>query len=342
VKQRLLSTGAVLFLLTRAAAAAAGGDAPTVEEIKAAEGDFNRGREAYKAGSYSEAAEYFESADAHAPNDKVIELAIRAREKSGPENLDRAATLAGLALERYPTNDAIKKLAAPLIERAKPQLLAVTIECNEPCSLLDGTRIVHGAPATRRVVYLNPGDHTIRAAWSDDRTDSKNVSGKAGESAALQFMAPPMPKKEEAPPPPAPTTNTGANPMADQGKPSEAKPFSPIVFWSGLGATVLLGGITTWSGIDTINNPGKDKVRSHCNPTPQPDCQSLYDQGRSAQTRTNVLIGATSVVGVATAVIGAFFTDWGGGKEGAAASTAKVSPFVGYQNGPALGAVGRF
>src|SRR6185312_17081620 len=72
-------------------------ESPSVEDVKAAEGDFSRGREAYKTGNYVEAAEYFESADGHAPNERVLELAITSRERAG--NLDRAATLAQYGLE---------------------------------------------------------------------------------------------------------------------------------------------------------------------------------------------------------------------------------------------------
>ena len=149
-----------------------GASAPSVDEIKAAEADFNRGREAYKGGSYAEAAEYFESADGHAPNERVLELAIEARNKAG--NADRAATLAELGLETYPNSDRLRKVAAPLVERGRAQLVQVTIDCSEACSLADGTRLVHGSPAKRRIVFLTPGDHSIGASWSDDRAATKS------------------------------------------------------------------------------------------------------------------------------------------------------------------------
>ena len=69
----------------------------------------------------------------------------------------------------------------------------------------------------------------------------------------------------------------------------------------------------------------------------QPNCNSLYNQGLDAQTRTNILIGATSVVGAATAVVGIFFTDWSGKKS---ESSAAVVPWVSYASGPAAGAMG--
>jgi hypothetical protein len=320
---------AVVVVLGLAKGAAA--SEPTVDDIKAAEADFTRGREAYKAGEFVEAAEHFESADGHAPNDKVLELAISARDKAG--NVDRAATLAQLGLETYPNSERIKKVAAPLVDKGHAELLQVTVECDQPCTLLDGTRLVHGAPAVRRTVFLTPGDHSIRAGWSDERSLSQNVSGAAGESSAVTFTAPPVPKKEAAA-----VAAAGAG-GEDTGVESSTRVLPPVYFLIGAGATAVLGGVTIWSGIDAQNNPGPDTVRDACFNN-QPNCTSLYNQGRDAQTRTNILIGATSVVGVATAVVGIFFTDWNGKKK--AESSASITPWVSYGSGPAAGAMGRF
>jgi hypothetical protein len=65
----------------------------------------------------------------------------------------------------------------------------------------------------------------------------------------------------------------------------------------------VLAGVTVWSGIDT------NKARTNFNAHPT---QAGLDAGQGKQTRTNVLLGATAVVGVATAVVGLFATDWHG------------------------------
>jgi hypothetical protein len=325
-----LAVGAIFCCVGFARVAAA--TEPSVDDIKAAEAEFNRGRESYRAGEFVEAAEHFESADGHAPNDKVLELAISARDKAGNE--DRAATLAQLGLETYPNSERLKKVAAPLVDKARAELVQVTIECSEACTLLDGTRIVHGVPAERRIIFLTPGDHTMRAGWSDERTLSQNVTGAAGESSSLTFTAPPVPKKE---------TPLGASAGAtgqDLGAgPSPLRVLNPLYFYIGAGATAVLGGVTIWSGIDTVNNPGKDKVRDACQ-RGLTSCDSLYNQGKSAELRTNLLIGATSLVGAATAVVGIFFTDWNGKKK--TDETATIVPWVSYDAGPAAGAMGRF
>lgn len=335
MKHRLAFIGAVLFGGTLSVCASAAGDAPSVEEVKAAESDFNKGREAYKAGNYNEAAEYFESADGHASNERVIELAINARDKAG--HLDRAATLSELALELYPNAARIKKAAVPIVERAKAELFTVVVSCDEACNLLDGTRLVHGDAATRRVVFLTPGDHEIRASWSDDRVVSQQITGKASDTANLEFKAPPIPKKEEAAVAPSQTTTT---PGPDQGVQEKPHGLPPVVFFVGVGATVVLGGLTVWSGIDTVKNPGTDAVRNACLSPTRANCDALYNQGKSHELRTNVFIAATSVVGAATAVIGGFFTNWSGKKPDS--DSASITPWVSYGDGPAVGAVGRF
>ncbi|HEY6080158.1 MAG TPA: hypothetical protein VIW29_15195, partial [Polyangiaceae bacterium] len=73
----------------------------------------------------------------------------------------------------------------------------------------------------------------------------------------------------------------------------------------------------------------------------------LYQQGRDNQKRTNILIGVTAGVGVATAAIGIFFTDWSGGKSASKAAAQptrprlNVSPWASLDGG-GLQAVGRF
>ena len=51
--------------------------------------------------------------------------------------------------------------------------------------------------------------------------------------------------------------------------------------------------------------------------TQSTSCQKLYDTAKTrldaasgAETRTNVLLASSLVVGAATAIIGIFFTDW--------------------------------
>jgi hypothetical protein len=113
--------------------------------------------------------------------------------------------------------------------------------------------------------------------------------------------------------------------------------------------TAAAGAASIWSGVDTLSNPGEDKVRRECAPG---DTQcDLYQQGLSNQRRTNVLIGVTAGLGVGTILIGALFTDWSG-KSTAQGTLVKVSkkraaglslePWAEVGGGAVLGAQGRF
>lgn len=325
------------------------GSEPTPAQVRTAAEAFDRGREAYKTEDYVEAAEQFESADANAPSAAALELAIRSRDKAG--QLDRAATLAALALARHPDDPNIQKIAPPIVERAKSELFELDLKCDQACEVTVAGKLAPGGRATNRTLFLISGHYNVRAGWSEDRSASKSVDASRGEVGSLEFTAP-----ELAPPPPpvvAPVTPPPSEKPADEGAQNASGKLPPTVFWVGAGLTAVLAGTTVWSGIDTKNNPGADAVRDACKTVDSSgahseECNSLYDQGRGKQTRTNVLLGVTAGVGVATAVVAAFFTDWSGSKKSEAeAAKAKpkgfsVQPWVAVGSGASVGALGRF
>ena len=85
---RYLSSVAVVALVL-AAPAVAYAQEPTPAQIRAAAEAFDRGREAYEAEQYRDAAEQFERADSNAPSNAALEYALRSRDQAG--NGDRAA-----------------------------------------------------------------------------------------------------------------------------------------------------------------------------------------------------------------------------------------------------------
>ena len=100
--------------------------------------------------------------------------------------------------------------------------------------------------------------------------------GEPPPSAEVAPAAEPAPVAEAPPPAPAPPP---PRPIAAE------KPLGPAVFFTGVGLTVVGAGATAVSAIDA----------SH---------------GTGGSGRTYALLGATGGVAVATAVIGAFFTQW--------------------------------
>jgi hypothetical protein len=114
-----------------------------------------------------------------------------------------------------------------------------------------------------------------------------------------------------------------------------------MVFYIGLATTAVLGGVTTWSGIDTLNNPGTDAIDT-CKKTPNCEPAPLVQEGIDHQKRTNVLLAVTSVVGVTTGVIALFFTNWGEDSAPTEKKDARILPVLGLSDGVTIGAVGRF
>jgi hypothetical protein len=175
------------------------------------------------------------------------------------------------------------------------------------------------------------------------------VKATKGGSSKVSFKAPAEKSAEPVPTTPATTAQAGPDePPPD--KPMEPPPleqssgWSPVVFWIGTGLTVAAGAATAWSGIDTQNNPGADRVREEC--AGQGESCDLYQEGLDKQRRTNILAGVTAGVGVVTILIGLFATDWGGSEKSAGTRPAPkrggVEPWVGIGQGAALGAQGRF
>lgn len=318
---------------------------PTPAQVRVAAEAFDKGREAYKAEDYVEAAEQFEKADSNARSQAAIELAIRARDKAG--ELDRAATLASLALKRHPGDENLSKIAADLSKRASATLFELTALCDTPCDLTVRGKIVHGGPEAERVLFVQPGALTVRAGWGDNRSDSKQVQAEAGGKGEVSFVAPATPAaKSMAEEPQEPVVASPAAPPRDAGADQKSSGWSPTVFYVGAGLTAVLGGITVWSGIDTVNNPGADRVKEECGT--QGESCPLYQEGLSHQRRTNVLIGVTAGVGVGTLLIGILATDWSGGKKPTEETTARrsrprvaVAPWASFDGG-GLQAVGRF
>ncbi|MCC6214319.1 MAG: hypothetical protein IT376_05590 [Polyangiaceae bacterium] len=286
---------------------------PSKDDLAAAAEEFDLGRKAFKAEEFVEAAEHFEKADSRAPAVTALENAIRSRDKAG--QLERAATLAALGLARHPGEASFEKVARAVLARAEKELHRVQVRCDSPCDLVLDNKLVHGAAATSRELWLQPGAHNVRAEWSEGRTAAQPVEAKKAGSSELAFTAPPIPEKPAREPSPTEAKPSAARPAA--GEPSRSRRdagdagggLPPGVFWAGVGLTVVAGGITAWSGIDTQNDPGADTVRERCAGLGT-NCPE-YQRGVEKQDRTNLLAIVTGGVGALTLVIGLFATDWG-------------------------------
>jgi hypothetical protein len=331
-------------------------------KLKAASESFEAGAKAFKDGRYEEAAAHFESADEAVPSAKALRLAMRSRREA--KQTSRAATLAALALERYPDDPETKTFASDVALELSGKLHRLDISCVSPCVLsstgADGrSRVAHGTPNTRWTLYVEPGYPTVAASFvvGDLQAPEQKVAAKAGGSSTLRFVpeggasgpttGPSQPTTKTSPEPggrgegtpPTPTSSgaddddaTEDDATASVDSASSGSGLSPVFFFVGLAATAGLGGVTVWSGIDTQNNPGPDAVREACAGLGT-DCPA-YQDGQAKELRTNVLIGATAGAAVLTTAVGLFLTDWGGSST-PSADAARTRVWVDVIGGPA-------
>jgi hypothetical protein len=335
----------VLADLTTSGIAAAAGP-PDAERLKIAAEEFDAGRRAFKVKDFENAAVHFENADRDAPSPEALQSAMRARKEAG--QVARAATLGAWGVARHPNDKTFNDYAKPLLADADKTLHKVSIGCQPDCTVVVDNKVMPFPESANATVYLDPGPHAIVATWSNNRHRNADVAAVAGGNSKLVFNAA-SPDKSASPDTPSGSHDTnasGTEPQGDRGADDDKKGgLPPMAFYIGLATTAVLGGVTTWSGIDTLNNPGTAKIdecKAQAMAGVSCDWQALQQEGLAHQTRTNVLLGVTSVVAVTTGVIALFFTNWGGDTPQAEKKDARIMPVVGVSNGVTIGAVGRF
>ncbi|EYF02420.1 hypothetical protein [Chondromyces apiculatus] len=362
VRVSAMAALAAAFLATAGVSAAPDapqtGQAPDAAQVRRAAAAFDAGVAAFKERELELAASRFEEADAAVPSPQALRQAIRARQEAGQGS--RAATLAALAIQRYPADEATSKLANEVLAAFGPSLHKLSVSCAPPCVVAVGSRAIHGEATTRWVVYLDPQPTTLSASFLGGSSRQVEVDAKAGGSSELRLEpeagAPSTGGGLPGPSGGAGSVGTGAktSPGTDGERPARGAPavdvaatepskrggLPPFVFFGGVAATAVLGGVTIWSGIDTLNNPGEDAVRAGC--VGQGTGCALYQEALGKETRTNVLLGVTAGVGVLT-VVSALFTDWGSSGRGASTGRRRVEPIVtATGRGGFLGAQGTF
>ena len=323
-----------LLAVSNAAAAPPPEEPPSADRLKSAAEEYDRGRRAFLAEDFEGAAVHFESAFRDAPRAETVRLAIRARRKA--KQLGRAATLAAIAQQRYPNDPQTAQLAKETLDEAGPALHEYNVECNADCAIAADGRVVSQSDAQKHRIFLEPGPHELGVSFKTGGV-ARHIDAKKAGKETLTFEAPPPPA-----PPPAVVTPVGP-PLTTATPPPKEKPLSPVVFFVAAGVTVALGAATIVSGIDAKNNPGVDAVRSAC--AGKDESCPEYQAGKSAETRTNVLLGATIGVAAITGVIGVFFTQWSSSPKSAPATGGVTGLRFGaapLPGGGSFGAVGRF
>ncbi len=322
-------------------------DEPSSADVRKAASQYDIGRERFRAGAYTEAAERFEAADAYAPSAPALRLAMAARKEAG--HIERAATHAALAVERHPNDVELLEEAQAILSEVESELAKVHVSCDLPCELVLDERLVHGQAAQLRTLYAKPGTIVLRAGWSEERSDSERVHVTLDGLNEVSFVAPPL-----APQPPVEPTEQDFENL-DEEEPAleqQRKGWKPGVFWAGLALTGVGVGSTVGLGLNALNNPGADAVREECRKGD--DSCETFKKGQRNQRYVNVAVGTTIGVGVLTLVTGIWLTDWGGGKDKKEAledekpgwdegwGALHLRPLLSIDRGAVVGATGTF
>lgn len=265
---------------------------------------FEEGQRAFEAGDYRRAAAAFESAYRLKPHHAPLWNAGRSWDKAG--DAVNAANFYSRFLAAAPAGARERDQATERLRDIAQKVGRLDIQVSDPKSVkLDGE-----LPAATSV-YVAPGDHVVEGNAPSGEAVRRTVTVGAGQVLSVALESAPV-----APPPP-PTRVAAPEPTRPTGEePSRGfhLPWPVVVVGGAL--TVVAGGLATWSGLSTLSQ------RDAFDSTPS---QDKLDDGKSAQLRTNVLIGTTVGLAVLTGVA-AIFVDWRGSTSTTGAQASPSQP----------------
>jgi hypothetical protein len=269
---------------------------------------YDRGTQASARGDAKRAAEEFARADSLAPSPVALQAALDAA-------VDADDPLLGAELLERSKRATPSGALAASVDVAKKKLGGraghVKVAC--PSGARCASKIDGNAFEPAKGVWIRVGSHVLDIAV-DGANDTRSVEVRAGEDFEVvpgrPGAAPPSAVPSTGPGAPAAQT-TASPPPTPAANASHSKPLSPVVFAVGAGVTVVLAGAATVLGL-AAKGKHDDFTSAKCDAVPTSPCQDLKSDGERSQRGANIAFAATGVAGVATLVIGLFFTDWGG------------------------------
>lgn len=263
---------------------------PTAADKTAAAADVTKAAAATKDKRFRAAAELYESAYRKVPDPKTLFSAAASWQKNGDST--KAANAYTRYLRESPEKAPSRDKARKELDTLAPKLGQLFIKVDGATSAsMDGESLELPPPP---VLYVNSGAHELVARFGE-KSATEKANAPAGVIANVTLVAPAQPK-----PPPPPVVAKVAPPPPPEEK---RKPLPPLVVYIGAGATVIAGGFTVLSALDTKSQKDTfDGERSQAN----------LDDGKSKQLRTNVLLAVTGGVALLTGAFAIFLVDWKG------------------------------
>lgn len=299
-----------MLLATQVAAAQTAPDCPEQDATICGRHHFEAGTAAFEKNDFKGAAAEFEAALAQRAHPVIrfnlaISLARLGHPKAAIEQLQQVQTDAEADKELKARAERERKDAERALSRVIVRLTDPARERVE----LDGAPLELGAPGE---LALDPGTHHVRIISGASIVMDQDVDLSPGERVELRVgersrridvvVVPDAPPPKEAAPPPQ-----QARPASNS-----ARPLQPVWFIAGAGATVVLGGLTIWSGLDTqsaYSDYERDLPRLS-----QAQADERVSNGHSRELRTNLLLAGSLVCAAGTAALGIWFVDFSGGQ----------------------------
>lgn len=275
--------------------------AQSTDRDRAAEA-FDAGVKHYERAEYAEAARAFLRANETLPSKDAVENALKSALRANDQMLVVAAA------QRAVRRDADAPELAARAREALVQASAKLAVLDLACSVSDCQIQIDGAVVTERPAFVLPGGRSLVAVAGKARAEERMrleagvryqitlhpvLPGSAERRAEVVPSAPT--KRAKAIDPAAPAGDTKADVAA-------SRPLSPALFYVGVGTSVVLAGVTTWSGIDTLG--AKSDLTSRSTTTE-------VDDVRGKALRTDVLLGTTMLISALTTYAGVALVDWG-------------------------------
>lgn len=261
---------------------------------------FDRGVVHFKRAEYAEAARAFLEADGAVANSEALANAMVAAERANEQLL--LAEAARRAAARDSTDPDLATRGRSALAEASRKLARVDLGCEPtPCQLL-----VDGEATAAGERFLLPGTHTVAAAAEgrERAQESFNFEAGARYRIVLHPVAPGEAARAAAVSTEAPRggPDPGAGASSTTPEKGTKRPLPPAAFYGGAGLTLVLAGVTAISGLDAL---------SAKNDLPADPTRAEADDVRNKASRTDVLLGATVLVGALTAVAGVTWVEWG-------------------------------
>jgi len=169
---------------------------------------------------------------------------------------------------------------------------------------LDGVEVT----IARGELLVDPGPHRIRVSSAGAPVFDQTVELAPGERLAVRLGH--RARAIDIVVVPAGTPARASAPRPVESTTARSRGLSPTWLYIAAGATVALGGVSLWSGLDVQS--AYDDYRDDLPELTQAEADERVDSGHARERRTNLLLGATAVAALGTAALGVFFVDWKG------------------------------